>query len=460
MKKEWRSGWAEAISAVVSRCEFEELALSYDGADEASRKLSGSYYTPADAARFFWINFFYINEISDAESARSFIAQREFIEPSVGSGILFFALLEAFSNLGLEDSDVAAISVDLVDVNPKAVDFVGGCLQELRKIFGERFLSGVRVHRQDFMVWAPRENSVRNFVFFGNPPFVSEAGSGENLASKFMVRCLALSRPSGVVSLIMPMSLCFSKNYSDLRRVIRNSNSDSHFVNFDNIPDTIFKSGKPLSANTNKANSQRCTFANVAIGGARHVWVTRLIRWRSADRTELLSRAPDYIDASLYAFDDQFPRASSAEMVRYLCTHEAAKGTRTIGDLLDSDGDFELLISGVARNYIGIREVWASGVISLKFASARDFYRALGLVTSRAFFEYWLSLGDGFHVTRGVVVGFPISEEVDLQLERGLRSVRKMWRDRASFSKKKLNRGVIVESYDFAMPALKISLAS
>ncbi len=454
MKKELQSGWAEAISAVVNRCESEELALSYNGGGEFGRKSSGSYYTPADAARFFWINFFYVNRITDSKSARSFISRRNFIEPSVGSGILFFALLQALSDVGLKNSDLAEISFDLVDINSNAVDFVESRLQELREILGGDFLSGVRLHRSDFLSWEPRDNYSVNFVFFGNPPFVSEEGSRENLASKFMARCLGLSGFGDVVSLIMPMSLCFSKNYSDLREVIRNSDADSSFVSFDNIPDTIFKSGKPLSGNTNRANSQRCTFSNIALGGLGRVQVTRLIRWKSSGRAELLSRIPEYIDASSYKFDDQFPRAASTEIVNYL--EEAKNNSITIGELTDSNGRFELLISGVARNYIGIRESSAPGVISFRFSSNVDFYRVLGLVTSQAFFEYWLSLGDGFHVTRGVLENFPISGKVSLQLERGLSSVKRMWRERVMFSKRKLNRGVIVESYDFTVPALKI----
>lgn len=456
MKKELQSGWAEAISAVVNCCESEELALSYNGGDEFGRKSSGSYYTPADAARFFWINFFCANRITDSDSARSFISRRNFIEPSVGSGILFFALLQALSDVGLKDSDFAEISVDLVDINSNAVDFVEDRLQELREIFGSDFLSGVRLHKSDFLSWDPKDNSAVNLVFFGNPPFVSGEGSRENLASKFMARCLGLSGFGDVVSLIMPMSLCFSKNYSDLRRVIRNSDADSNFVSFDNIPDTIFKSGKPLSGNTNRANSQRCTFSNIVIGGVGRVLVTRLIRWKSADRAELLSRIPEYIDASYYTLDDQFPRAASAEIVNYL--EEAARDAKTLGELTDSNGRFELLLSGVARNYIGVREYPGPGVISFRFSSAGDFYRVLGLVTSQAFFEYWLSLGDGFHVTRGVLEKFPISRGVCLQLEEGLSSVRRMWRERAIFSKRKLNRGVVVDSYDFTVPALKINL--
>src|SRR5690606_31022607 len=87
LKEESQCGWVDFVSAALENCEAEELALAYGAGCESGRKSSGSYYTPIDVARFFWLNYFSINRIINADAARKFISKYEFLEPSAGSGI-------------------------------------------------------------------------------------------------------------------------------------------------------------------------------------------------------------------------------------------------------------------------------------------------------------------------------------------------------------------------------------
>lgn len=456
LKRESPSDWVDFVSAALARCESEEMALAYGAGCESSRKSSGSYYTPVDAARFFWINYFAVNQIRDKASARSFISKFEFLEPSAGSGILFFALIESLGKIGLAVADFQSLSAHLVDVNLHATAFVSKQLDELRSCLGVKFLREVRVFNEDFFSWQAKFKCDRPVVCFGNPPFVAQTGLWRNSAAAFMDRCLPFVEAGGALSFIMPMSLCFSVDYRPLRGRIRSLDAECYFLNFDNIPDTLFKSGKPLSTNTNKANSQRCSIATVVSALRAKEFATRLLRWRAAERIALLSNKPSYVQVDSYALNDQFPRAQSKEMISYLSRQ--CLGSANLGDLLTEGGPHEVFVSGVARNYIGVRDEDGPGVIVLRTKTKSDYYRVLAIVTSKAFLEYWLTVGDGFHVTKGSLTAFPISKRVEEQVEDGLPHVRRMWRGRVAYAKAKLNRGKVIKSFDFSAAGLRIAL--
>lgn len=447
------SGWVEAVAITLENCEAKELDLAYGNGCEKGRKSTGSYYTPLDVARFFWLNCFSIMRVVDRDSARDFVRKYEFVEPSAGSGMLFFALLEALGNIGLNLRDIESLSAHLVDINMEAAGFIERELDRLRQKCGDKFLSGIRVHRTDFLEWRFEISSRRVFCF-GNPPFVSSAGPWRNSAFQFMDRGLDWVAAGGAMNFIMPLSICFSRDARQLRSRIRGLQGSSYFSNFDNIPDTLFKSGKPLNENSNKANSQRCTIATIISDDRRTLRATKLMRWKTSERARVLSHVPKYLRIDRCLFNDQFPRAESAGLIRYLSREHLTK----IDDLLNREGRHAIFIAGVARNYIGVRESGGPGVLALRTDSLENYYRVLALLTSRAFFEYWLAMGDGFHVTQTVVFNFPISAEVLHQIDVGRPRVRKMWRNRFTFVKTKLNRGRVIESFDFSSSGLAIRL--
>ena len=68
---------------------------------EKDRKRTGSYYTPVDVATYFWNEFFFLNDLDSPNDTLQFFRARKFVEPSVGAGTLFFALLEKFARMGI-----------------------------------------------------------------------------------------------------------------------------------------------------------------------------------------------------------------------------------------------------------------------------------------------------------------------------------------------------------------------
>lgn len=446
------SEWDDDLATVLARCESRERELAYPGGCEEARRSTGSYYTPLDVARFFWLNYFEVFNISDAGSARCFLERYRFIEPSAGSGILFFALLKSVGEIGLANYALNEVLVELIDINPRATGFIREQLRWLRRRHGAETLRRVRVTEADFLKWGDRGPAHSAAMVFGNPPFVMQAGEWCNSSAQFLDHALDLASADGSVCFIMPLSLCFSRGYERQRMRIRQLNAETYIANFDNIPDTLFKAGKPLSPNSNKANSQRCSIVAINGGRANRLFATRLIRWRASDRCAVLSRSPEYFRLENRGGGDQFPRPASAKLLAYL---KEAEGAPCLSTLCTADGPHHLFISGVARNFIGVREEYATGVLTLTFSSERDLYRTLGLVTSDLFFQFWLTFGDGFHVTRGMLMSFPLSDSLLRYVDASLGHVREMWRSRAKFAKEKLNSGRRIRTYDFSPSGLK-----
>lgn len=425
---------------------------------ERARKLSGSYYTPNDVARFFWNEFFLHNDLTDAAAAAEFLEQHKFIEPSVGAGALFFALLERLALAGLPPAQFSKIEVDLVDINRQALAFIRRNVRNLERTLGVSF-PNVRFSCVDFRK-ANYTKETKPLVFFGNPPFVAnEKGSSpwKNLFADFLEKCLRDAGASGSVHFILPVSIAFSRDYRGLRQLLQQRPRKVALSHFDNIPDTLFKAGKPLHDNTNKANSQRCSILTVLPSDTPIVFSTKLHRWSKKERHKILGQSPNYLNVTDYDFDDQIPRPENERLLRYLAT---AKDAPVFGGLIKKTGKYSLCVAGVARNYIGIRESAGSGVHNLGFDRKVDFLFALNLVTSDLFQDYWLTIGDGFHVTKSNIYDFPMSHSVSKALARNQQKVKRLWDQRNAFAKSKLNSGKPTASYDFSdvIPSLYLEL--
>jgi hypothetical protein len=92
----------------------------------------------------------------------------------------------------------------------------------------------------------------------------------------------------------------------------------------------------------------------------------------------------------------------------------------------------------------------ATGAHELAFADKASMLKALLIVSSDLFFEYWMTTGDGFHVTKSDLLEFPITNKLSSVLESKLAMADKMWRRRSRFGKEKLNAGVVTRSFDFS----------
>ena len=439
-----------SIRIILARAEAAERELSYISScgSEQARKDLGSYYTPIDVARFFWNEFFCLSSVKGKDSAEALIRQKDFVEPAVGAGALFFALLEKFIELGVSPKFLSKIRVDLIDVNEQALLFVRESLRELEDLWIVKF-DKVSLTCEDFRskkFGAPK----RPRIFFGNPPFVTNKigqSPWKNLYADFVEIALGECGNDGAINFIVPLSLTFSRDYATLRRTLVKRGGLIAFSNFDNIPDTLFKSGKPLHDNTNKANSQRCSIVSVLPSTKPAVLSTQLHRWQGRERQVLLTTRPKYHDITDLSGRMQVIRPKSSNFLNY---YRNAMNCPILGAMEKQGGKHVLNVAAVARNFIGIRETASQTSQSLEFENDRDFMRAFIIITSDVFMDYWLSVGDGFHLTRSNLDGFPIGDHLRNRVDVLVPQARRVWTVREHFAKEKLNSGNVTRSFDFS----------
>jgi len=445
------------IDNILCQAEKDECRLAYssDSGSELLRKQSGSYYTPVDVAKLFWNQFFDAYPPQNMISVANFASSHRFIEPACGSGVLVFALLDKLIDLGISPCRMQDIELHLVDSSSSVLDYTRRQFARINDMLGGQYLCPKYVH-SDFLRYKGL-NTTKPTIVFGNPPFVANPRGAEwkNLYADFLDYCLEWSASLTAMHFIVPLSLAFSRDFSALRQKLRLGGYAVHASHFDNVPDTLFKFGKPQSSNSNRANSQRCSIITALSASEHRLHSSKLHRWNAAGRSELLSQKLYYEDVTDYSFCDQFIRPSSREMACYL---QYGDVSYALGDLTELGGRYCLHVGGVARNYVSIRPEKSNSTHTFYFSNQTDFYRFLGIIASDVFYDYWRSIGDGFHLTRSNILDFPVSQSLDCMLTASIPKIRNMWSRRKKYEKIKTNVGP-VRSYDLSSIAPPFSSA-
>lgn len=441
--------WLDLIDKAIIAAEAAEMELSRQGGSDPSqqRKASGSYYTPADVAGHFWDMFFRNHRLCDLNSLLTFIASTDLVEPSAGSGMFVFSFLKKAALLGATPESLVGLRFHVVDINLAALRFFSERLREIERAVGVDF-DGIGPAQSDFLKWA-NTNTITNVIFTGNPPFIANPRGARwrNLYADFVDAMLSYRGVKGI-SLILPLSVCFSRDYSDLRDKIRAAGMSISASSYDNIPDCLFKAGKPDSTNTNRANSQRCTILNMGGPDPMLREASPLLSWSAADRATLLSTVPTFRTFSNDDPSGQIPRPASNRLTDYM---DAASDARPLRTFLSKVAKPAFAVGGVARNYIGIRdyEASASGCIPIKTHSEEENIFVLQVLSSKLFYDYWRTYGDGFHVTVDLIERFPVTDMLARRFESNFDFARQIWSRRHSFAKEKINTGRVIRSYDF-----------
>jgi hypothetical protein len=453
--EDWRLDWDSDLSVLLKNAEEAEQGLSYLSpcGSEAARKELGSYYTPADVSLFFWTEFLRLTHIHDYNDIEIFWHRHHFVEPSAGAGALIFALFKKGVEIGLSPQQIACIHLTVIDINAVALDFIREQISWLENRWSIVF-SNINYECNDFRRHKLTESS-RALLFFGNPPFVSNPRGSKwrNLFADFLERSISQGKKDGHCHFILPVSIAFSRDYAKLRQQMRGLGKSIAISSFDNIPDTLFPSGKPEHTNTNKANSQRCCILTIFPTNKAKILSTRMHRWGKNQRQQLLSSPPHYYDISDYDFDDQFPRPENEAILRYLDNTNAAK---RFASLICKGGKHKLYVASVARNFIGFREEASSGVHCLAFDNKESMILGLLILSSDVFLNYWRSVGDGFHVTSANIMDFPLHTNFMNLITNEIPMGNRMWKNRKQFVKTKKHPKGLTTSYDFSTAALRL----
>ena len=218
------------------------------------------------------------------------------------------------------------------------------------------------------------------------------------------------------------------------------------FLNFDNIPDSLFPSGKPGSLNTNKANSQRCSIILIKPSSHKIILSSKLISWKKNERKKILGAAPQVYDITDVSELDQFIRPFNNESISIV----KRKSGIPLISLIKPKGSHKLFLASVARNFISFRKNKSNFTIDLFYENRRDLLIFFAVINSQDFFWYWKTVGDGFHISQSIFQNYFIKKNhYDLIINQ-IDRIEEILSEKNKFAKKRILSGKPTISYDFS----------
>ncbi len=259
-------------------------------------------------------------------------------------------------------------------------------------------------------------------VIIGNPPYVSVSEISYGLDQVFdkhkysdlyaytSDRGLSLIHKQGHMGLIIPLSITFSRDFTDLRSKILQSGS-SWFSSYDNIPAALFA-----------GVSQRCTIWIFEKKELEYCYFTApMYRWRSAFRPFLLYTG-SYCNGTGRLNNKTLPKVGDQVQFKLISAihNDSLTNSKNIRYIANDTSTTDRIgFSQAARNFVSIfleeppcidesslLPTSTSKIGYIKLKNNVISLAALAILSTDIFFLYWLIIGDGFDVTSGVVSAF------------------------------------------------------
>ena len=252
-------------------------------------------------------------------------------------------------------------------------------------------------------------------VVIGNPPYVAtktlKYSLGRNLSKRYpdiyahvLQKSMQIASEVGRCGMILPLSITFSRDFATLREEVRHWGT-SWFASFDNIPAALFA-----------GVSQRCTIL-LSSPTTQDTYATRLYRWRAQFRSSLMANVTyTRLQQDFNVGPRGFPRLSGRDGERLLRLHSEAAQKASSDPSMGGRPLGKLGFSQTARNFIStyleyppslgedgtiIRDARAGSFLSL--ATPDLALAGLAATSGATCFWYWLTRGDGFHVTNALL---------------------------------------------------------
>ena len=406
-----------------------------------NRKSSGSFYTPFDVANFICNKVLDDLSYNNPSKLKKIIKDFFLLEPSCGSGIFIFTFLKCLAERGIEEKDLRKFKVVAVDINNNALDYIKQKLKE------EKVNIDIKAYNLDFRdLNIPKTKKIP--IIIGNPPFVKgdEKSTHKNVFADFLDASISKFKNNGSLCLILPLSICFSRDYVLLREKLKSLDSEIKFFNFDNIPDSLFFAGKPGSLNTNRANSQRCSIVLIKPSQRNRIFSSKLISWKRDERKTILKNKITLFEITDTNYRNQFIRPFNRQVLEMI---KKANGTKA-KHFLSEEGKYILYLASVARNFISFRKKNYSQSISLTFKNKDDFLLMFAALNSKEFFFFWKSVGDGFHLSKDTISNFIISDRMHASISNNIKEIEKIYINKEEYKKTRTIRNKKYISYDFS----------
>ena len=225
---------------------------------------------------------------------------------------------------------------------------------------------------------------------------------------------LTLARPQGgVLSLIVPLSICFDNKKETVRKLIEENSSKILLRSHDNRPEPIF--GK--SPVINPESRQRSTILNAVMslaGEKSEILVTGVNKWRSSERHLFLTHRsytsrPENIRNSESRLDNQWERIPTHEMANLItemrkCQYNLISirgGTAKDKTVGFPKSAYEFL-TVVPSDRLDRNE------FHIQVGDQDDQAVVVAAANSHIAYTWWKTYDDAFHVNFGIMSNLPI----------------------------------------------------
>ena len=225
---------------------------------------------------------------------------------------------------------------------------------------------------------------------------------------------LMLARPKGgVLSLIVPLSICFAQNKKSLRQLIEKNSSTIRLRSHDNRPEPIF-SDSPVA---HPENRQRTTIVNAVMsqsGGEPEILVTGANKWPTNERHLFLahrsySPQAEHVRDLDIELDNQWERMPTRQIADLIT---AMRGCRYILKSIrgNSIANESVAFPMSAYEFLTVTppESLERGEFTVQVGDQDNQALAVAAANSHVAYAWWRTYGDAFHVIVRVMSNLPI----------------------------------------------------
>ena len=302
----------------------------------------------------------------------------------------------------------------------------------------------------------------------GNPPYVATKKVRQSYTVKglriagcpdiygmVVERATELCRGNGRTSMIVPLSMGFSEDFSTLREYLYKQCGHLWFSSFGRIPSALF------SFDTRVRNTIYLAKRSTETEPTR--MTTRLHRWFDSERPFLFDNL-NYCPFSPPLFGGLVPKLGSAQLVQGLETLLSGGDYRLANDLSPSRQGFPLHFKQTAYNWLTFcveqppvigadgEDLQQTGYSSSRFLDETERDLSLLLTNGLLIYTWWVAVGDDFHLTLKNFTSAPFGPKQlsKRQRARMLKTVPELAEAMAGNVVYKLNAGKNIGNYNLA----------
>lgn len=416
------------------------------------RKSKGVYYTPVDVVRFILINSIksacgrlnpnglHVLDLNGIPY-KVFCFEKTVYDPTCGSGEFLVAALDIkLDLLDLHKSNVSKIDLKKIigtikgnDVNIDSVIITKIrlflCALQRHGVLKVSGLGGELnncFYNYDFVQDLPDLNR-RYDIIVGNPPYVEDSKSELSPAKKYgniyanvLENAGKHLKPSGTIGFVIPLSYISTPRMSKIRDVLYAIVPEQYILSYSDRPDCLFTS----------VHQKLCILIGRNESNNKAIFTGNYRYWYSDERPDLFNTIP--IVRNHFVTKGFVPKLGSTIDINI---YEKVIGNKEklIDAMMGKEGSIYLnmraafWIKAFVNNHKGGE--YKEFVCQSKEVSNY----VMCVLNSSLFWWYWISVSDGWHITRKELSGFSIPKNVNYyetdrlayQLENKLEATKK-----------------------------------